>query len=132
MAGAAASRFLHLSSRVIAAEIDVTVRCSEEVGMFRSRQNQIMYHVAIIAATALTCAAAFAQSPPSTDAPDARARCMAMGDEKAEKTVSHVLSIADGASVGMSAAAVDILNKDPAEMLGSSHSSKYNAATNRC
>jgi hypothetical protein len=54
------------------------------------------------------------------------------GTKRAAATVAHVLSIAEGASVGMSAAAVDALNNNKAEMLGSSHSSKYDAMNDRC
>ncbi|WP_146690911.1 hypothetical protein [Bradyrhizobium canariense] len=92
-----------------------------------------MRGIVVFAALTLNGAVAFAQAPPAaTETSDARIRCKDMGDKKAETTVSHLLSIADGASVGLSAAAVDALNQSKSEMLGSSHSSRYDAASNRC
>ena len=101
--------------------------------MFRSKYSPIVRGAAIAAVLMLNCIAAFAQAPPTAaEAVNPRIRCKSLGDEKADATVSHVLSIADGASIGMSVAAVDALNNDKPEMLGSSHSSKYDAASNRC
>lgn len=101
--------------------------------MFRSRHHQIMRGVAIVAVLMQSGVAAFAQTPSGvTGASDPRDRCSARAAEKAEAAPAHVLSIADGASVGMSVAAVDDLNNSKPEILGSSHSSKYDAANDRC
>jgi hypothetical protein len=80
------------------------------------------------------CGLAFAQTPPAaTEAFNLRIRCKAMADEKAEAMAWHPLSVAGGAELGMSAAAVDALNRvREAENIGSWHSSKYDAINNRC
>jgi hypothetical protein len=88
--------------------------------------------IALITAWLLNCGAAFSQTPLGTEESALRARCEALADGKAREMASHVLSVADGASFGMSVAAVDAVNKSPSEMLGSSHSSKYDATSNRC
>lgn len=91
-----------------------------------------MRAIAVIIALIVNCGAAFAQTAVATGETNLRARCRALADEKAGAMASHVLSIADGASFGMPVAAVDALNKSQSEVLGSAHSSKYDAAGNRC
>ena len=91
-----------------------------------------MRAIAFITALLLNCGAAFSQTLLGAEESTLRARCEALADGKAREMASHVLSVADGASFGMSVAAVDALNKSQSEMLGSSHSSKYDPASNRC
>jgi hypothetical protein len=75
-----------------------------------------------------------AQTPPTaTEAFNLRIRCKQMADEKADALAWHELSVADGASMGMSAADVARLNDQTRpEVLGSWSSSKYDAKNNRC
>jgi hypothetical protein len=87
---------------------------------------------AAIIALFLNGGAAFSQTPAAAEDSSLRARCEGLADEKARTMATHVLSVADGASFGMSVATVDALNKSQSEMLGSSHSSKYEAASDRC
>ena len=62
-----------------------------------------------------------------------RIRCKQMADQKADELAWHELSVADGASIGMSAADVARLNDQTRpEVLGSWSSSKYDAINNRC
>ena len=79
---------------------------------------------------------AWAQTPPTaTEAFNLRIKCKALADEKAEAMMDHPLTYADGATAGMSTAAVDALNRNNAEnreLVFASHSSKYDAKTNRC
>ena len=91
-----------------------------------------MRAIVFITALLLNCGAAFSQTPLETGESTLRARCEALADGKARELATHVLSVADGASFGMSVAAVDALNKSQSEMLGSSHSSKYDPPSNRC
>jgi hypothetical protein len=56
-----------------------------------------------------------------------------MADQLADAFASHKLSVAAGAAIGMSAADVARINDEQMpEVLGSSHSSKYDAINNRC
>jgi hypothetical protein len=75
-----------------------------------------------------------AQTPPTaTEAFNLRIRCKQMADEKADALAWHEMSVADGASLGMSAADVARLNDQTRpEVLGSWRSSKYDATSNRC
>src|SRR5262249_42324461 len=75
-----------------------------------------------------------AQTPPTaTEAFNLRIRCKQMADQKADALAWHELSVADGTSIGMSAADVDRLNDQTRpEVLGSWSSSKYDAKNNRC
>lgn len=91
-----------------------------------------MRALAVVIALIVSCGTASSQTPAATEESQLRARCQALADEKAGAMASHVLSVADGAAFGMPVAAVDALNKSQSEMLGSSHSSKYDAAGNRC
>ena len=80
---------------------------------------------------------AFGQTPPTaTEAFNLRIKCKTMADEKAESLINtRPLTYADGASAGMSAVAVDALNRTNAEnreLIQEYHSSKYDAKTNRC
>jgi hypothetical protein len=90
--------------------------------------------IVLIAALMLNSGLAFAQTlPTATEAFNLRIRCKAMADEKAEAMAWHPLSVAGGAELGMSAAAVTALNSaGEAENIGSWHSSKYDAKSNRC
>jgi hypothetical protein len=75
-----------------------------------------------------------AQTPPTaTEAFNLRIRCKQMADEKADALAPHEMSVADGASIGMSAADVARLNDQTRpEVLGLWSSSKYAATNNRC
>jgi hypothetical protein len=75
-----------------------------------------------------------AQTPPTaTEAFNLRIRCKQMADEKADALAPHEMSVADGASIGMSAADVARLNDQTRpEVLGLWSSSKYDATNNRC
>jgi len=75
-----------------------------------------------------------AQTPPTaTEAFNLRIRCKQMADQKADALAWHELSVADGTSIGMSAADVARLNDQTRpEVLGSWSSSKYDAKNNRC
>jgi len=77
---------------------------------------------------------AVAQTPPTaTEAFNLRIRCKQMADQKAEALAWHEMTVADGASLGMSAADVARLNDQTRpEVLGSASSSKYDAINNRC
>jgi acyl-CoA hydrolase len=76
---------------------------------------------------------AAAQAPPTaTEAFNLRIRCKEMAAEKLESLQSRPLGIADGASLGMSPATVQSLNKYVPEVVHSHFSSKYDAANNRC
>jgi hypothetical protein len=75
-----------------------------------------------------------AQTPPTaTEAFNLRIRCKQMADQMADALAWHEMSVADGASLGMSAADVARLNDQTRpEVLGSWSSSKYEATNNRC
>jgi hypothetical protein len=75
-----------------------------------------------------------AQTPPTaTEEFNLRIRCKQMADEKADAVAWHEMTVADGASLGMSAADVARLNDQTRpEVLGSWSSSKYDAKNNRC
>jgi hypothetical protein len=76
-----------------------------------------------------------AQTPPTaTEAFNLRIRCKQIADEKAEAIRAwHELSVAEGASLGMSAADVARLNDETRpEVVVSWSSSKYDAKNNRC
>jgi hypothetical protein len=92
--------------------------------------------VAIFAtATMLACGAAFAQTPTATEAFNLRIKCKQMADEKAESMQLRPLTVADGATLGMSAADVDALNRSVEagrEIISEFHSSRYDAKNNRC
>ena len=77
---------------------------------------------------------AVAQTPPTaTEAFNLRIRCKRMADQKADALAWHVMTVDDGASLGMSAADVARLNDQTRpEVLGSASSSKYDAINNRC
>jgi hypothetical protein len=73
-----------------------------------------------------------AQTPPTaTEA--LSVRCAQMADQLADAFAGHKLSVAAGAAIGMSAADVARINDEQRpEVLGSWHSSKYDAINNRC
>jgi hypothetical protein len=76
-----------------------------------------------------------AQTPPTaTEAFNLRIRCKQMADEKAAALAQPLeLSVADGASLGISAADVARLNDETRpEVVASWASSKYDAKNNRC
>jgi hypothetical protein len=75
-----------------------------------------------------------AQSPPTaTEAFNLRIKCKKMSDEKAEELRWHEMSVADGAAMGMSSAAVAAWNdKIRPEVVGSWNTSKYDPINNRC
>jgi hypothetical protein len=75
-----------------------------------------------------------AQTPPTaTEAFNLRIRCKQMADQMADALAWNGMSVADGASLGMSAADVARLNDQTRpEVLGSWSSSKYDATNNRC
>lgn len=91
-----------------------------------------MRAIVAIIALILNTGFAFSQTSAATGDSNLRARCEELADERAGVMATHVLSVADGASFGMSVAAVDALNKSQSEILGSSHSSRYDAASDRC
>jgi len=75
-----------------------------------------------------------AQSPPTaTEAFNLRIKCKKMSDDKAEELRWHPLSVADGASVGMSPTGVAAQNdRTKPEVVASWDSSKYDPINNRC
>jgi len=95
---------------------------------------QLLRGIVLIAAMMLNCEVGFAQTPPTaTEAFNLRIRCKEMAEQKLDDLSFHPMSIADGASMGMSAANVAALNKQiTPEVLGSWQSSKYDAKNNRC
>ena len=87
--------------------------------------------VVLLPSLLLVCGA---QTPPTaTEAFNLRIRCKRMADQKADALAWHVMTVDDGASLGMSAADVARLNDQTRpEVLGSASSSKYDAINNRC
>jgi len=87
-------------------------------------------------AAMLNCQATLAQAPPTaTEAFNLRVKCKALADDKAEAMKRHPMSVADGATLGLSAGAVDALNRKNdarSEVLQSWHSSRYDIENNRC
>jgi hypothetical protein len=77
---------------------------------------------------------AFGQTPPTaTEAFNLRIKCKEMADQKAEDMRWKPLSVADGATAGMNAAAVERLNRDTMpEIVLYSQSSRYDPKSNRC
>jgi len=75
-----------------------------------------------------------AQTPPiTTEAFNLRIKCKQMADQKADELAWHGLSVADGVSMGMSAADVTQLNDEARpEVLESWSYSKYDPINNRC
>jgi hypothetical protein len=75
-----------------------------------------------------------AQTPPTaTEAFNLRIRCRQMADQKADALAWHEMTVADGASLGMSAADVARINDQARpEVIASWVSSKYDAKNNRC
>src|SRR6266567_5225369 len=94
--------------------------------------------VAVLSAAGFAwhCGAILAQTPPTaTEAFNLRIRCKAMADEKAEALAWHPLTAADGATMGLSPADVEAMNRihdATYEVFQSWHSSHYEAKTNRC
>jgi hypothetical protein len=97
---------------------------------------QFLRGIALIAAVMLNCGAAFAQTPPTaTEAFNLRIKCKQMADDKADSMQRHPLTVAEGAGIGLSARDVDAINSNyetTTENLFSSHSSRYDAKSNRC
>jgi hypothetical protein len=84
--------------------------------------------------TLLAVLPAAPQMPPTaTEAFDLPIRCMKLGAQKLGSLQTQPMSIADGASMGMSPAAVATFNEEYVPQLIDAHySSKYDSVNNRC
>jgi len=93
-----------------------------------------MHKSLIVALLLIASGQAGAQTPlTATEASNLRIKCKQMADQKADELAWHGLSVADGASMGMSAVDVARLNDEARpEVLESWSSSKYDAINNRC
>jgi hypothetical protein len=88
----------------------------------------------MLVAMALSCGMTFAQTPTATEAFNLRIKCKQMADEKAASMQMRPMTVEDGATLGMSAADVNALNRwvqaNNETIL--THSSRYDAKNNRC
>ena len=100
----------------------------------RSELGTIMHKSLVVVPLLLALIVCGAQTPPTaTEAFNLRTKCKQSADQKADELAWHGLSVADGASMGMSAADVARLNDEARpEVLESWSSSKYDAINNRC
>jgi hypothetical protein len=89
----------------------------------------------LVLSVTLFAAQGYAQSPPTaTEAFNLRIQCKKMSDEKADELRWHPANPADGASIGMSPAAVTALNNHyyTHEVVAEWNTSKYDPVNNRC